>query len=431
MRDDMVPRNNRSIRDIPVPSHPKKRLPPLREPAHTVEEDYMERPVTRTAPPRRRKGRRWFLISAITVVILCAVGGLLLSTLFAGATITVFPRTEQVSAPKTLIAKTNPATGELGFQVMTVTRSASTTVPATGTHEVSRSASGLATVYNAYGTDPQRLIANTRFAAPDGKIYRIRDSITVPGAVKNSDNTLTPGAVTVTLYADSPGAAYNRTDTRFTIPGFKDDPRYDKFYAQAIAISGGFVGTEPAVATNDLNQAADLIKQGLSQAAQASLASQVPPGYIAIPGSLQISFGELTQTPGQGNSATVAQTATMSGDIIRVADLAMAVAQQMVQDYHAEPVAFADVSALSIATATSTNQASTITLMLSGTPTLVWQFDPATLKAALIGKSKSTFQSIVESFAPAISRAEAKVRPFWERSFPSDPDKITVIVGTQ
>ncbi len=121
----------------------------------------------------------------------------------------------------------------------------------------------------------------------------------------------------------------------------------------------------------------------------------------------------------------------MSGAIVRVSDLADAIAKEAVANYGGESVALDDVSALSLATATTTKAGDTITLSLSGTPTLVWQYNPDTLKAALVGKSKSTFQSIVESFAPAISRAEAKVRPFWEGNFPNDPNKIEVVTGTQ
>ncbi len=61
----------------------------------------------------------------------------------------------------------------------------------------------------------------------------------------------------------------------------------------------------------------------------------------------------------------------------------------------------------------------------------MWQYDPNALKTALLGKSKSEFQTIVESFAPAIQSAQAKVRPFWEGSFPSDPGKIDVVTATQ
>jgi hypothetical protein len=388
-----------------------------------------QRPAPR-ARQQRPKRHRWFLISSIAIIVLCAVGGLLLSTLFAGATVTVYPKEEPVNSVEALTAKLHPATGELGFQVLTITRSASTTVPATGTQQASRSASGVITIYNEYSTDNQRLIARTRFEAPDGKIYRIQDSVVVPGATKNADGTLAPGATTATAYADSPGDSYNKGETRFTLPGFKGDPQYDKIYATAASMEGGFVGQEPAIAKADLDKATDALKQGLAQAAQASLTSQIPEGYMAVPGTLQVSYSSITQTPGQGNTAVVGQSATMSGAVVLTGGLAAAIAKSSVQGYAGEPVGFKDTSAFTIAAATTTKAGDDISITISGSPTLVWQYDAAALKAALVGKSKSTFDGIIQSFEPAITRAEAKVRPFWEGSFPSNPDKIELTTAT-
>jgi translation initiation factor IF-1 len=413
MRGDMVPRGGRSIRDIPVPASVRRREAEV----HSIEEDYMER----HAPPRRvsRRGRgRWFLFSLIAVVIICAIGGLLLSTLFAGATITVYPRTAQVTAPKTLIAKLNPSPGELGVQLMSSSRAASTTVNATGTHQVSRSAVGDVTIYNGFSTASQRLITSTRFEAPDGKIYKVHEPVTIPGAIKNPDGSMTPGSVSAKIYAESPGESYNRGNpTKYTIPGFKDEPaKYTKFYAMGSAMGGGFVGTEPAVADSDLTAATDALKQGLSKAAQDSLTAQIPEGYIAVPGTLQVSFSGITQTPASNNTATIAQTATMSGAIVKASDLAAAVAKETVSDYKGEAIGFADAAQISVAAATSTKPGEPITLMLSGTPLLVWQFDPNAIKSALLGKPKADFESIIQSFAPAIEctkekPCEAKVRP--------------------
>ncbi|HVZ76082.1 MAG TPA: hypothetical protein VG934_02300 [Candidatus Paceibacterota bacterium] len=420
---DMVPPERRSIRNIPVSS--RRRAP-------AAQDDIADEVAMQEHPPmiRRRPrggGKRLFYIIAGVVILLCAVGGLLLSTLFAGATVTVYPKEQQVTPPATLTAALNPPAGNLGYAIMTVTRSATTTVPASGTKQVSRSASGPITIYNATASS-QRLIANTRFEAPNGKIYRVHDSVVVPAASDSS----TPGSASAIVYADSPGADYNiASDTRFTIPGFKGDPRYDQFYAQGSAISGGFVGAEPAIADADLTKASDMLKQGLSQAAQSSLASQIPASYLAIPGTLQVTFSDITQTPGQGSTATLSQSATMSGDIVPMGDLAAAIAKQTVTGYNGEAVGFADASQISISSATSTSSGGTITIAISGTPTLVWQYDPAAIKAAIIGKPKSEFQSIIQSMAPAVARAEAKVRPFWEGTFPSDPDKVQVVTGTQ
>lgn len=432
---DMVPPERRSIRNIPVPANHRRRAAPPLEEEPVVDDrivDDMDRPSRPPVygKPSRRNRRPWLTITLVIVAI-AAVGGILLSTLFAGATITVYPRSEVVQAPTNVSVKLDPGEGELRYETMTVTRSGTTTAPATGTKEVSRSASGVITVYNAYSAEVQRLIANTRFEAQDGKIYRIRDSVTVPGA-KGSGNTLTPGSVSVTVYADSPGEAYNRGETRFTIPGFKGDPRYDKFYAEGSAITGGFVGTEPAVSAADLTKATDALKQGLSQVAQSSLTSQVPAGYIVVPGTLQVTFSDVYQTQGADSTANISQSATITGVIVESNALASYLAKNHVGDYSGEPVAFGDDTALTIAAATTTRPGdASIELALSGSPTLVWQYDPTALKNALVGKSKNEFEAILKQFEPAITRAEAKIVPFWQGSFSQDPEKITIVEGNE
>src|SRR3989338_412417 len=224
----------RSIRNIPISSAPRRGRP-------VVEEDYRE------AAPRRRPRRFGRAFKWTLAVVLFGGLSLLLSAFFAGATVTVYPRTATVEVPARLEARLNAPLNALAYETFTVTRSATTATPATGTKTVSRQASGIITILNSYSSASQRLIANTRFEAPDGKIYRIRDSITVPGSTKKADGTLTAGTIIATIYADSPGEAYNRSAaTTFVIPGFKGDPRYNGFSAVSKgAISGGYIGPEP------------------------------------------------------------------------------------------------------------------------------------------------------------------------------------------
>ena len=44
-------------------------------------------------------------------------------------------------------------------------------------------------------------------------------------------------------------------------------------------------------------------------------------------------------------------------------------------------------------------------------------------------EDKDEFETIIKSFAPAIGRAEAKIRPFWDGNFPEDPEIIEVTTG--
>lgn len=420
---DMIPHNDRSIRNIPVPTNHRRSAPPV-----TMDMD--EEDTTPVRTPRRKRGggkRKVFIMAAVAVVVLGALLAILLSTSLAGATVTVFPRKETVTAPASLVARINAPVGSLSYQTMTITRGATTTVPASGTKQVSRQASGVMTIYNTFDSKTQRLIANTRFEAPDGKIYRIHDSVVVPGMSGSN-----PGTITATVYADSPGAEYNRGETRFTIPGFKGDPRYAKFYAETKAITNGFVGTEPSVAAADLSAAQAALQQNLQAAVQAEVAAQVPDGYLPLISTLRVSYSNITQTPGAGSSANLSQTAQATVAIVRANDLAAAVAKQTLPTYDGAAIAFEDVSQISITTPSATAATGdALTLTLSGRPTLVWQFDPGTLLEALAGKDKGAFQEVIQSFEPAIMRAEASIRPFWKSAFPSNTEKIQIETGVE
>jgi len=422
---DMNTKIDRSIRNIPVSTNHRR--------AHTQEIDMEEE--TEYQPPRmqHRPGKsRTFIWWTIGAVVLFGLAGLVASTLFQGATITIHSKTEPVTPPSSLLAVPNAPTGTLSYQTMSVTQSASTSAVASGTKDVSKPATGLVTIYNAYGTASQQLIANTRFEAPDGKIYRIREQITVPGGVKKADGSITPGSTTATLYADVPGAEHNRPDTtRFTIPGFKNDPRYTKFYAESQGpISGGFVGKEPAIAAATLTEAQNTLKQKLDENIRAAILSNIPAGFIPVDGSLAVVYNEITQTAGANNSANLGQSATAQSVIIRASDLAAAVAKQSLGTYNNEPIAFADSSQITVALS-STNKSTTgpLTLTLGGAPILVWQFDAAAVKEALLGKDKSDFETIIKTFQPAIVKAEASVRPFWKATFPTDESKLTLKVA--
>ncbi|OGC85147.1 hypothetical protein A3F55_01860 [Candidatus Adlerbacteria bacterium RIFCSPHIGHO2_12_FULL_53_18] len=419
---DMGPRD-RSIRNIPVPkSH--------RRPA-TYEVDHDDREEVYEPRPAQWRGRKTFWIIASIVVVICAAAGLLLSTLFAGATVVVFERRESVEGPITLGATLNPPTGSLGYGIMSGTRSATTTVPASGTKDVSRAASGVITIYNGYSTESQRLIARTRFEAQSGNIYRIQESVDIPGATEEEDGSLTPGRETVTVYADAPGASYNSSGaTSYTLPALKGDPRYETMYAEGEAMTGGFEGPEPAIAEEDLARAQTSLQQGLAQAAQSALASQIPAGYLAVPGSLEIVYSDIAQAAGENNTATLSQTATMQAAIVKIDDLANAVAKEKVSGYQGEAVTFVDPA--QVITSQSPGQSEgSLTLSLSGNLELLWRYDPGALKSALVGKKKDDFERIIQAFAPAISRAEARIQPFWDGSFPDDPEKIEVVAGVQ
>ncbi len=410
----------KSIRNIPLHRRAKHAAD------HSHHDDIVDIPRRRHRMPKKL----WLI--ALGVVAVCAIFGILISTVFAGATITVYPRTETITLPASLLAEPNAPVGVLPYQTVSVTRSASVSVPASGTKMVSRPASGVLTISNSFSSASQRLIANTRFEAEDGKIYRIRDSVTVPGAT-GTGPAQKPGTVSATVYADSPGPGYNKSaGETFTIPGFKGSPRYSKFSAKSDgAISGGFTGDEPAIADSDLAAAKTSLQQKLDSDVRAAATAEIPDGFIAIPGTLEVSFMGLTQTPASDKTTTISQSATATGVIVRQSNLASAIARSEVDQYQGEAVLFGDASTMDISIEpNSKRQDGAITLALKGKAVLVWQFDKSALLQALVGKGRAELEDLIKPFQPAIDKADVSIRPFWQGKFPSDATKITIKVSS-
>ena len=121
----------------------------------------------------------------------------------------------------------------------------------------------------------------------------------------------------------------------------------------------------------------------------------------------------------------LSEPATASGDVIRIDDLAAAIAKQTVQGYNSEAVTFAGQAPQP--TASSTGQGS-LTLTLGGQATLVWVIDGNALKSALVGQPKSKFEEVIKGLGTAVAKADASIRPFCSSTFPTDPNKISVTV---
>src|SRR5690606_21161621 len=99
---------------------------------------------------------------------------------FSGAEVTVTATENQTTVTGEFIA-TSPE-GDLPFEVLTIEKLATVSVPSEGTETVSQAAQGTIIIDNRQDV-PQQLITRTRFETPDGLVFRIRDSVTVPASV--------------------------------------------------------------------------------------------------------------------------------------------------------------------------------------------------------------------------------------------------------
>ncbi|MEK7556050.1 MAG: hypothetical protein AAB523_02045 [Patescibacteria group bacterium] len=378
----------------------------------------------------RRGGRRILLWSAALFAALVLVFSFL--SLFTGANVTITPKQDTGVIEGEFSAYKEPAPGELAFDVMILAKDEGKDIPATKERQVERKASGNIIVYNKHSTAAQPLIKNTRFEAPEGKIYRIKESVSIPGT-KVEAGKMIPGSLEVTVYADEPGESYNIGLSDFTIPGFKGSPQYENFYARSkTEMTGGFSGVVKYPSEEDIKVAREELQNTLKEQLLAEANVQKPDNFILYEDGIFISYeGEDKIEETSDDTARITERATLNGVIFNKDELAKFIAKQALQNrYDGSAVTIPNVDQITFNVVDKQSASpfdKSISFSLSGTVNVIWTVDEEGLKAALVGKPKKglQFQEVLAAF-PYIQRAEASIKPFWKRTFPDSVDKIHI-----
>lgn len=415
----------RTIRNIPISVNRDRANPrPSTSSAHRMAQP---RRAAHGSPRRSPLPFVWG-IGALLVLVIAGIG---VVTVFRKSSITIQPRVHTVvfdeSATYQALPKSEAQGNTLAYDIAEITIEEKTTVTASGTERVEEYAKGTITVYNDFSDKPVRLIKNTRFETPDGKTFRVRASITVPGKTASG-----PGTLDTTVFADQPGPEFNIGPTqRFALPGLKTGApdMFEKVYASsAAAMTGGYKGDRPIVAESDLNKASESLRNVLKAKALDAVAASVPSEAFTFPQLLAISY-ETLPPEGEGASTQVGEKATVRLPYIDRALFARAIASATSADAGEGDILIPNKDTFTIALSSSTpTLPGPVAFTLSGTATFVWKVDPAQMAADLAGKDKAAFQTIVQNH-PGVESAEAFLRPFWRGTFPSDPAKIVVTVG--
>lgn len=459
---DVVPPEKRSIRNVPIPSGGKRKsssttkVEILKKPeAPTPEEEkpsilseardfalkdiknspayeyYYPRgnesqPAAASTPIVKKGGskkRHLLFLGAVLVV-----AGFFLATMmtvFASATVTVTPKTKNIPIAMKITASPDKTDGSVRYEVIKVTKSETASVPASGEEEVELKSHGKVVIYNNFSTSPQRLIARTRLESPEGLIYRIPESIVVPGKSGS-----TPGSIEVEVFADETGDKYNIKKTDFTIPGFKDDKaRYQGFYARSSTdMEGGFVGKRKTVSDSDKSTALQTIESDAESALEKDLASKVPNGLTLVKGSTIYESHELPQSD-QSSSVILGKEVTAYAIMLNIQDLSDAVKSEYIRgypDWQNMDSSVQDFSNIQVVKRPDSIDATkNMDIEISGNAALVAKVDTEKLKESLAGKSKNSIMALINQFA-GISGVKVTIRPMWKRSFPADTSKISV-----
>jgi hypothetical protein len=447
---DIIPANRRSIREIPV-VHPSGKKAPEKKAEEPVKIHKDDRPINQpvsvrrmpiTPPPTRREKRRFpWIASIIGAIIIIAGLSFALSGHFASATFTIVPKSVPVTVNGVyVIPATATVASPLSYGVMTITGNASTTVPATLGQNIQTKAIGSVTLYNAYSSLSQKLVAGTRLANDSGLIYRLTSTTVIPGYTTSSGNTI-PGSIAAAIVADQSGANYNVSSSDplsdFKVMAYKGTPKYAGFYARLVSnITGGFNGARTTVAPNTLASTTADLSQSLSASLRDKAARSVPSGYITYSGAFTQSFAAPSVASVGSNSASVAVTGTLYSLIFKESDLAAFLASSSSTDtfgsssYDSPGL---DTLSFSIANPNTFSPAKKTSLVakISGSFKLVGSVPVDALKKALAGVSLANTGNILKKYASVIDIQDSfgDIAPPWVSGVPSDISRISINIS--
>ncbi|MCE9549003.1 hypothetical protein K8Q98_01240 [Candidatus Nomurabacteria bacterium] len=394
-----------------------------------AEDEYIEEEVQvfHRYPNNSRYGI-WFIALFSVLFLLFSF-----SFLFAGAKVTINPRVEELVLNQNLSAVKDGPADSLPFDLVIISGEEVKNVEGGEEKKVSVSAEGFATIYNAFSSATQKLDINTRLEGSNGKMYKTKKAITVPG-MKGS----TPGSVEVGIYAAEAGEAYNSGPLDFKIFGFKGTSKYTKFYAKSKDnITGGFVGNQYVIPELEKNSLSMELKTALQAKLFKKAAEQTPDGFVLFENAAYLNVDEenFTSTSGS-NIVPVTFKGTLYGILFEEQALtkkiiAKAFPGEEGNDIYIQNIRNLKFSMPSITTTSSIKSVfenlKTISFNLGGNSKAVWRVDEVKLLGDILGKKKKDFNQILTGYENIIS-ADLSLRPFWSRSLPDNNDSLKVIV---
>jgi len=376
--------------------------------------------------------RKRVVVTGIVSVIIIA-SAVIVNIFLGGAVVTVHPKIKDTAVQSNILAFTEPQADELGYELLSLEETGERQVKASGKEPVSLRTEGKIFVYNTKSTSVQRLIKNTRFEDKNGLIFRIKESIDVPGATKNAQGELVPGSVVAEVFADSTGEKYNIPPSKFTVPGLKGSDQFDSVYGESTtAFTGGYEGEKFIIDEQELNTAQQSLQMELRDKLIARLATEKPAGFVVFNDAVTFAYETLPSTEYGESLATIKQKARLNIPLFKESEFAKYLANLTIPDYAGESVTIPNPLSLTFLYTNATTSVSDISMSksiditLKGTTRIVWTFDEEKLKEALVSKKKSEATQILSDYRTSISSAQTELRPFWANSFPDSPRNITI-----
>lgn len=394
-------------------------------------EESEPRPVydSHRKPHRIFKPKRLLWVSIPLVVIII---GFFLVNSFRKAEITINFKTmpfEYEGKILTTISATKIDNDKniLPAEIFTEKKNLSELYPASSHQNVSEKATGKILIYNNFSSTPQSLVVNTRFVTPDGKIFRLTNSITVPGA-QIKGGQIVPASIEAKIVADKPGPEYNlETVDRLSIPGFKGSPKFDKFYGSLVKTSGGFIGNKAVPTDKDIAAAKGKIIETLKSSLGVNVLPNKPNNFKILDAAseVRVTRTSVNKTTDEKGSFSVFGEAELRAIGFQEKDLQSFLLTLAEKD---NPSKIFKTLNLTYGEVKTNFDKGELSFSVKATGVLTENFDQDSFKSQISGKNIDLARQTVLKIN-GLSDAKVSVWPSWASSLPKDTTRIKILIN--
>lgn len=370
---------------------------------------------------KNKKNKITYFLAGI--FILFALLGFYLTSPASRAVVKIKPISKSVSV--NVFLKASSEGGEISFRLIKSDLGKEEKIAATGFEKMEKKAAGAIIIYNMFSPNPQTLIKSTRFETPNGKIYRIDKTISVPGVKLNGDKSVA-GSVEVIVYADRAGENYNLEFSDFTIPGFKGTAKYGKIYARSKSpIQGGIIGNIPKVSGADLESASAKLKSNIEKEIFENINREISGNEILFKEGTDISF-EASQTLAENsnNSAVLKIKGKFSGAAFNKDGITSYLIDRYLKNSEFKENSYIkNFDSLNFKVAKKDFLNGQIILKIEGDANFVKKINEEKLKEELIASKNK--EELFKS-RPEIEEAKIILSPPWKKRLPKNHSKIEI-----
>lgn len=348
---------------------------------------------------------------------------------FSKAEIKIWPATEELKLTEKLVVDTKVNKVDLKNKIIPgkIFESEETfSEEFSATGKILKKAQGTIRLFNEYTTQDEIWLAGTRFVSSEGKLFKSKDKISIPGA-KIENGKVKASYVDVPVEAAEGGAEYNIGPSEFSIVALKGTPKYFKYYGKSFeAMKGG--GEFSKVEKEDLEKAEKSLIEIAKSKAIEILKSKIPAEFLIPENSFTIEVLEKNSTAKEGDEIEkfnfqvkikIKSIAFLKEDLSNFA-----------KDYISSQltpgkVAYFPSLKLDPKTEIFNFDLGKTTLYLEMASKAYNTIDLSSLKKGLAGKNIKEVNSFLLS-QPEFSKVQINIFPFWLKSIPKDIDKIEI-----